>query len=364
METGRIIDANLNRASEALRVVEEYARFAIGDAAATARLRALRHGLDEFAGAAGVSRAARLLDRDASGDPGRPGESAPGAYPGTRSLLAANFSRLFEALRVLAEYSRIGNSLLAAAVAERIRFEAYSAESGLMLDERRRRLADASLYFILSGELEPESPAELAAACASGGADIVQLRGFRIPDRELVALAKEVREAAAGAGALFVMDDRVDVAMACGADGVHLGSADMGIADARGIAGSRLLIGASARSAEEAAAAFASGADYAGIGTVYRSGLKPDRGSIGPAEAARACSSSPGPVFPIGGIGPAQIPELAGLGIRRACVSTALMKAGDPRAAAAGMKALLLQSRLRAGFPGDSGLEPDAPGTK
>lgn len=357
MEIHRIMDANMNRAAEALRVIEEYARFALCDSESTARLKAIRHGLDEFAVAAGIERRSRLAARDALNDPGRPDAGpAAGTYPGIGGMLAANFSRLFEALRVLSEYSRAGGKAGAAAAAERLRFEAYSAESSLMFDDRRRRITAASLYFILSGEPAPASPAALAAACARGGADVVQLRGFKVPDRDLLVLAREVCAAASGAGALFIMNDRVDVALACGADGVHLGRNDMGIGDARGIVGSRLLIGASVRSAEEAAAAFGAGADYVGIGTVYPSALKPDRKAIGPGEAARASSSVQGPVFPIGGIGAGRIAELAALGIRRACVSSDLMSARDPMEHAAALKAAL--AGPRGSF--SSGREPGA----
>jgi thiamine-phosphate pyrophosphorylase len=346
----RILDANLNRAREALRVIEEYHRLGCDDGTGADELRSIRHGLVEFQKKAGLGHGARLGARDAEGDVGRPLKTgAVQTYGAMSDLLVANFSRLQEALRVLAEYARLSPRPEAARIAEDLRFRVYGMESDGAVHAPRRALLDAALYFVLSGELGPAQPARIAGAAARGGADVVQLRGFDLPDRSLVALAREVGAAVREAGALYVVNDRLDVALAVEADGVHLGESDVPFADARRVAPRRFIVGATVGSAGEAVEALEAGADYAGIGAVFPSPVKPGRRVIGPEEAARAARAARGPVFPIGGIGPDTIEELLSAGLDRACVSSALQKSPDPAALAATLKAKLLSARSARG---------------
>ena len=332
----RILDANLNRAGEALRVIEEYARFARNHAAWARTLREMRHLLVGLPRTLGIELADRLGARDARADVGAH-QSPPPAYVDETDLLAANFSRLGEALRSVAEYGRLLPPGPGPAQAEALRFDAYKLQTQIAADSPRQRLAEARLYFILSGELAPEDPAAMARAAVQGGADVVQLRGFDLRDRELLSLARHVADETRAQDALFILNDRLDLAMALDADGVHLGREDMPLAEACALRPAGLLVGRSVRSAQEAADALGHGADYVGLGAVFPSSIKPNRPVLGPEEAARVFAEVPSPVFPIGGIGLSQIDTLAALGVTRACVSSALMTSDDVKATAHAM---------------------------
>ena len=176
-----------------------------------------------------------------------------------------------------------------------------------------------------------------------GGADVIQLRHKAVPRGELLALARRVRPVAAGAGALFIVNDHVDIALICDADGVHLGPDDLSIASARRVAGDRLLIGASASSPKAARAAIAEGADYLGCGPAFETPIKTEKRVIGP-EGVAAVASGVGsavPVFAIGGIDESNLLQLLAVGIRRVCVIRAVAGAPDPEQAARRLRAML-----------------------
>ena len=201
-------------------------------------------------------------------------------------------------------------------------------------------LASARLYVIT-----PDAPAqrvvEVAAAAVRGGAGVIQLRHKTMPRGELLELARALRSVTPEA--LFVVNDHLDIALLAGADGVHLGPDDLGVAEARRLAGHGFLIGASASTVEAARAAIAAGADYLGCGPAFATPIKTEKRVIGPAgiaEISRAVGDAV-PVFAIGGIDAANIGELTALGLRRACVIRAVGAAKDPEQAARALRAML-----------------------
>lgn len=168
--------------------------------------------------------------------------------------------------------------------------------------ELRRRLG----VYVLTDRQAARGRPQLAlvAAALRGGATAVQLRDKTASGRELHALARGLAELCAARGALFLVNDRLDVALACGADGVHLGLDDLPAAAARVIAGPDFVIGASAATPAEVAAAEAAGADYVGVGPVFATGSKGDAGEpIGPEGLAAVARSAGLPVVAIGGLG-------------------------------------------------------------
>jgi thiamine-phosphate pyrophosphorylase len=183
----------------------------------------------------------------------------------------------------------------------------------------------------------------LAAAALRGGAEILQLRHKQLGRGDLLAVARRLRELTRDAGALFVVNDHVDLALLSEADGVHLGAEDLSVDAARHIARDRLLIGASASTPEAALAAIKAGADYIGCGPAFATPLKPKKPVIGPggvASVAQAVGASV-PVFAIGGIDESNIAQLTAAGVRRACVVRAVGEAFDPEAAARVLRAML-----------------------
>lgn len=335
--TSRIIDANLNRAREAARVAEEYARFTLDSPELAARLKNTRHKLRELADALG---GALLAARDTPGDVGTQiSTEAEGSRGSGADVAAAALKRLEEALRVIEEYAKT-ESAEAAAAAEKLRYETYAIESDLL--GPRQRLNDARLYVIVTTSLcSGRDPVEVARAAIRGGAEIVQLREKEMAGGEFLALATQLREVCSELGALFIVNDRADIAAACGADGVHLGQTDVPCAEARKLFGSGAIIGVSTHAIEEARQAEAGGADYIGVGTIFATQTKvPER--LAGLEYIRAVAAEiTVPGFPIGGMKPGVIRSVIEAGGERVAVCTAIISAADVEAAAREIRALL-----------------------
>ena len=180
-------------------------------------------------------------------------------------------------------------------------------------------------------------PTETARAALEGGARIVQLREKSLPTPRLIDLARSLRDLAHEHAALFIVNDRVDVALAAGADGVHLGPDDMHPRDARALLGQRI-VGASVSTVEEAAAA-APFATYFGVGAIYGSATKLDAGdAVGPARIAEIRAAFPHiPIVAIGGITRANIGAVGRAGADAAAVVSAVVCEDDMRAATAAL---------------------------
>jgi thiamine-phosphate pyrophosphorylase len=168
---------------------------------------------------------------------------------------------------------------------------------------------------------------------------VVQLRHKTMPRGELLALARRLRGVLSGR--LFVVNDHVDIALLSDADGVHLGPDDLSVAAARRVAGDRLMIGASASTAERAREAVAEGADYLGTGPAFATPIKAEKKVLGPAGIAAIAKLVPVPVFAIGGIDGSNIGQLTGLGLHRVCVIRAVGDAADPEQATRELRAML-----------------------
>ena len=176
----------------------------------------------------------------------------------------------------------------------------------------------------------PRSVQAVAAEAVRAGAGAVQLRNKGDGARQLLETGKELRDITSEAGALLFVNDRLDVALALGADGVHLGADDLPVASARRVVPEGFLIGCSADDADVAADLVRQGADYVGCGTVYATTTKPDAGSVigldGLDRVARAVTV---PVVGIGGITAARAGEVAGTAASGVAVVGAVMSAAD-----------------------------------
>ncbi|MGE5663242.1 MAG: thiamine phosphate synthase [Deltaproteobacteria bacterium] len=173
------------------------------------------------------------------------------------------------------------------------------------------------------------------AAALDGGIRAVQLREKDLGGRELFRLAEAMRRLTARYGARFVVNDRVDVAYAVGADGVHLGGGSIPVADARALLGARALVGRSAHGVDELAAAERDGADFATFGPVYATPSKAAYGPpLGVPALAAACAAARIPVFALGGVGPGNMSETLRAGAFGIALISAVVAAADPRAAA------------------------------
>ena len=205
-------------------------------------------------------------------------------------------------------------------------------------EDRRARLAEARLYFVT----DSATGEDVLRAALEGGADMLQLRDPALTDDELLAAAGPFRDACREHGALFWLNDRPDLALRAGADGVHLGQDDMPVPAARELVGSDLLIGLSTHSPAQLEAGIAAGADQLSVGPVWETPTKPGRPATGLEYVRHAARRDPPvPWFAIGGIDAGNVREVAAAGARRAVVVRALREARDPRAAATALRAAL-----------------------
>jgi thiamine-phosphate pyrophosphorylase len=179
--------------------------------------------------------------------------------------------------------------------------------------------------------------AEIAAAAVAGGADVIQLRDKTASDEELVRVARALLSVVRAAGARLVVNDRLEVALAVGADGLHLGPDDLALAEARARWSGWL--GASARTPQRARELAAAGADYLGSGPLWGSATKPEAGpAIGVRRLGEIVAASPVPVVAIGGIGPGGAAPAIRVGAAGIAVISSVVGAEDPRAAAAALR--------------------------
>ena len=339
----RILDANANRAREALRVLEEAARFLLNDRPLAASLKADRHAVVAALAGAGDLAAGR----DVAGDVGREVTTpAEAVRAGPLHVVLAAGSRLSEALRVLEEYGKAVPGVDAAAL-EAVRYRGY-ALSAAVADElrrasRRERLrAQSWRVCVLLDRAACRLPwVELLDAVLDAGADCVQVREKETGGRELLAFAREVMARVEGRAAVIV-NDRPDLALLAGADGVHLGQEDVGVADARRVLGPDGIVGVSTTGPGELAQAVADGADVVGLGPMFPTGTKPGKAVAGPGYAAEAIRLHPElPHLAIGGITPGNAGELAAVGVRGVAVASAVTGSEDPGAVVRGLREAL-----------------------
>lgn len=345
VDAARVLDASFNRAREAARVLEDYARFVLDDRFLTQEIKELRHGL--AAAAQKLPSRVLLASRETLRDVGTTA-TAGHEYERTSPAHVAvvNLKRLQESLRSLEEFGKVFGPDLGRDL-EALRYSAYTLERALTIGTTaRERLAAARLYVLLTRSQCPAAIDWTLREAARGGADVFQLREKDLPDRELIALARNVRAWTREVGALFIVNDRPDIARLCEADGVHLGQDDLTVKDARRVLGPEPLIGVSTHSIEQVRQAVLDGADYIGIGPTFPSRTKAFDHFPGLAFVRAATAETALPAFALGGIGTQNIGEVITAGARRVAVSSAVSTADDPERAAQLLKAALLPSPI------------------
>ncbi len=342
----RLLDANLDRAREGLRVLEDWARFALERPDLVARCKDQRQRLGR------LHQQRFKLSRHTATDP-----AAGMAHPAQAerqdggAVVAANAGRVQEALRVLEEFGRLDDPFLASEAAA-IRYANYDLEVDLLQagrsgDDRRALLRRCHLYLVTAPVPELE---RVVAAALAAGVRLVQYRAKAEDaaaadappdDRRRFEQASALCQLCHRHGALFLVNDRIDLALAVGADGVHLGQGDLPPAVARRLLGPERLIGRSTHRLEDLRQAVADGCDYVGVGPVNATPTKPGREPVGLAYVAQAAAESPLPFFAIGGIDAGNLTAVRRAGADRVAVVRAITAAPDPAAAAAALLGVL-----------------------
>lgn len=327
----RIIDANLNRLNEGLRLLEDVARFLLNDAVLSARLKSLRHGLSE-----GVSPiyAALLSSRDAGGDVAAFADEdmKRDDIPAT---VAANARRATESLRVLEEIAKLPGSGLDPIGFKRARFAVYDIERELMGKVLRREKRIAGLYVIIDPELLGEK--DEVAVCEQairGGARVIQLRDKKRDKADVLESGRRLAGTCAMSNVPLIINDYIDVAIAADADGVHLGACDMPVDEARRLLPIDKLIGRSTRTVEQAKQAESDGADYIAVGSMYPTKSKESFTVVGTQRLSQIRQAVSLPIVAIGGIKAENIADVAAAGADAVAVISAVLAADDVEKAA------------------------------
>jgi thiamine-phosphate pyrophosphorylase len=190
-------------------------------------------------------------------------------------------------------------------------------------------------------DLEAEAdPLDVVDAALAAGAPVIQVRAKAVPDRTLFALAEVVASRCRRAGATCLIDDRIDICLAVGADGVHVGDEDLPVGVARRVLGDEAIIGATARNPEAARWLASEGADYLGVGPTYATTTKaglPD--PLGPAAVGEVAAAVDIPVIAISGITLERVPEVMAAGVHGIAVVAAVSRTADPQRATADLLA-------------------------
>ncbi len=354
----RLLDANLDRAREGLRVLEDWSRFALDRTDLVSRCKDLRQRLGR------LHHSRYKLERDTAGDGGAGlGHPAQLERLAPAQVLAANAGRVQEALRVLEEFGRLEDGQLAAEAAA-IRYSLYDLEVELLRAdaqrqsatseampqdaagaERRARLQQCRLYLITRPV--PDLQRVVAEALAAG-VRLVQYRSKEAVDRSRLEEAQALRQLCREHGALFIVNDRIDLALAVDADGVHLGQDDLPPQLARRLLGQQRLIGRSTHAIEQLRQAMQDGCDYVGVGPVNATPTKPGRTPVGLAYVRQAAAESRIPWFAIGGIESSSLAPVLEAGASRVAVVRAITDAADPAAASRELLAGLAQAATTA----------------
>lgn len=198
---------------------------------------------------------------------------------------------------------------------------------------------DPSLYFITDSTNYTEEEFLFRVEQAlKGGVTLVQLREKNRSTREYIALAEKVHTLTKAYNVPLIIDDRVDVALAMDAEGVHVGAEDMPVATARKLMGEGKIVGATAKTVPWALDVYEQGADYLGVGAIYPTTTKVKTVLTSTDTLRDICNAVPIPVSAIGGLNKNNIDVLAGIPIAGICVVSAIMKADDPKTAAEELK--------------------------
>lgn len=340
----RLIDAGLNRVAEALRVVEDLCRFSWDLAGTAGELKALRHEILGALAAGDRRREEYLRARDIEGDVGRETPSPTRERTDLADVAFRNLQRAKEAIRSLEEACQ-GIAPDAAAALGGARYRLYAVEKGLghLLQPAPSafRLREARLCLLATGALARRPLADVVIEAIEAGVDLVQLREKTLPDREILLLARRLREITAARGVPFVVNDRPDIAILAKADGVHAGQEDLSPAAVRSLVGPDRIVGVSTHSVEQALAAEREGADYIGVGPMFPTRTKDAGPTFGPDGLREVLSRVKVPAFAIGGIGPENLREIAAAGGTRVAVSASVLRAEDPAAVVRALRAAL-----------------------
>ena len=327
--SAQIIDANLDRAREGIRVIEDWCRFTHLNNEFVVVLKDWRHQLSKHHHY--FYREARNTSNDKGLGLSHPSQNN---RANQEDVLLANASRIQEALRVIEEFSRNSDPELAK-VSSDIRYGMYELESNLIrrfhLESRKLTLKECSLYLITSPN---KNIKEIVLEALKAGVKMVQYRCKEYEDRRKLEEGKELLSICKRFESILIVNDRIDIALAINADGVHLGQNDVPVSTARRLLGEEKIIGLSTHCLRDIQDANNTCCDYVGLGPVFKSKTKETLDPIGTKQIKELSKKARVPSFAIGGIDLSNINELILAGANQIAVSNAIIQSNQPGATA------------------------------
>ncbi len=326
-DVAQLIDANLDRAREGLRVIEEWCRYGINRKDLVITLKDWRQQLGVLHKES--YKQARSTESDYGIGLGHPSQNY---RENPKDVIAANSARAQEALRVLEEFARTTDPALAKC-SSKIRYCLYELELTVLKatnsQKLLQKLEECKLCLITRPQ---ENLSEVIEAALKAGVKMVQYRNKYDNDKEKLSQVKQIAKLSKKYDALFIINDRIDLALAVDADGVHLGQNDFSTKTARKLIGKDKLIGRSTHSLDEIKIAANDCCDYIGVGPVYSTKTKPDATPIGTEYFKQIKSIARLPWFAIGGINCANLSKVCSAGAERIAVMGEIMQANNPNA--------------------------------
>lgn len=336
-QTWRIIDANLNRIGEGLRLLEEVARLLLNDTNLTLQLKSMRH---ELLRADWHFNQQLIEARNAEGDIGVgieiPEEDKQKELP---LIVVANARRVQQSLRVMEELAKLPDMRpeLDSDKFERARFSLYTIEQSLLARLKRQDKVKklSGLYVIIDTNiLKERSPIEAARQAIRGGAKTIQLRDKLRGRGELLPVAKQLKRLCADNDVLFIVNDYLDIALASDADGLHLGQEDLPLKVARELLPFDKIVGGSTTTVEQAVSFEADGADYIAVGSMYPTASKEIVKVVGLERLRQVRQAVTVPLVAIGGINKDNVADVISAGADAVAVISAVLTADDIEKAA------------------------------
>lgn len=341
----RIIDANFNRAREAVRVVEEFCRFGLNSEPLAKRAKQLRHEL--CFSIAKLDSERLISSRDTEGDVGTEIKlKKQHKRSDLEDCFTAACKRLTEALRVLSEMIQTIDPVEAEKL-EKQRYCFYTLEKDIsFLYSTCQKFSKVKLYIVITSESADEV-LSLTKDCILGKADCIQLRTKSMPGDELFDLAVKFANLCRAASVISIINDRPDIAIACGADGVHLGQNDLPIEQVRRLQSRPMIIGKSTHSMEQLRKACDQNVTYVGLGPVFSTPTKPTAKAVGfeyVTQASEFLKTTAIKGVAIGGINTDNITDVLNCGPDVIAVCSAVTKAPKPAKACMALKGKMINS--------------------
>ncbi len=328
----RIIDANINRACEGLRVVEDYLRFISENEQYSKSIKQHRHKLRQIGIDLGTDNLLNVRASDIDIGKNIPSPSERNKT-NPNAIITASFKRIQEALRTIEEYSIPIDSKISKQAAE-LRFEIYQLEQQIFAASYHNRFLSVKLYLLIGSDVCPINKIEtLACELLDAGVDCLQLREKKLSDKQFFELAEKLSRAAHQRNKLFIVNDRPDIAIACGADGVHIGQDDIPVSVISNIINPNQIIGVSTHNMSQLEQAIAQHPTYIAIGPAFNTQTKPREPPSGLdfiKSAIRRLQQANIPEIVIGGINLSNLETLLSLGVKRVALCSAIISSRNP----------------------------------